>query len=181
MEKGNATEQVGVTVTRGAGVSETMTAKGVYTVECFDKDGNLKFRDTSDNVITTQGKNYILDKLGANTYAGPWYCGLVTAGTATSTSTYASPTVTEWTGISTRATFAWSSGTSTMVLTCSFSSVAAAATVTGYIMVTGGSGVTTTGNTAATGGVLCSASAFSSGSKILAIGDSLNITWTCTV
>lgn len=50
-----------------------------YEVECFGPDGKLKWRESFDNLVTTEGKNWYLDatlKTGVTTPA--WYVGLVT-------------------------------------------------------------------------------------------------------
>lgn len=56
----------------------TAKAETHYRVECFDKDGNLKWVDEFDNLVTTAGLNKLLDatlKTGLTTPA--WFVGLV--------------------------------------------------------------------------------------------------------
>lgn len=60
MEKANAKEQMGATVQRGAGHSEQAHAEGYYVIECVGADGNLKWKDHINNVVTTEGKNAAL-------------------------------------------------------------------------------------------------------------------------
>ena len=187
MESLNSKVSTGASLIAGAGATETMEARGVYYVECYDKDGNLKWADTAPNLVTYQGKNGMLDTYFAGSaYTGTWYMSLITAGTATTASTYASPTVTEISsGIiasNTRLTIAWSAAASgsKSATTTSFS-ITGSATITGNMVVTGGSGVTTVGNTAATGGILFSAANFTGGSKTVSSGDTLNVTYSISV
>src|ERR1700744_2714184 len=96
MEKCNLDTNSSATVIRGAKDVEQLDAHGVYHTKCFDKDGNLKWEDVSYNLVVNQGKNGMLDTYFAGSaYTASWFMSLITAGTAISTSTYASPTVTE--------------------------------------------------------------------------------------
>lgn len=54
-------------------------AENHWIVECLDKDGNLKWREEFDNLVTTVGLNALLDN-SFNAAAGSvnWYVGLVT-------------------------------------------------------------------------------------------------------
>ena len=187
MEKCNTIETSNASVVRGTSITENMQAKGRFDFICYDKDGNVKWTDYSNNIVTNQGKNNMLDTyLGLATLPPAWYMSLITAGTAISTSTYASPTVTEITsGVitsNTRVTMGWSAASAgaKAATTTSFT-VTGTATVTGNMVVTGGSGASTVGNTGATGGVLFSSSAFSGGSKNISSGDTLNCTYSLSV
>ena len=49
-----------------------------YHVECYDKDGNLKWSEEFDNLVTTAGLNKYLDATLKTGLASPaWYVGLV--------------------------------------------------------------------------------------------------------
>lgn len=50
----NAASSHDASVVRGAMLREDAEAHGVFIAECFDKDGNLKWRDTIDNVVCTE-------------------------------------------------------------------------------------------------------------------------------
>lgn len=65
-------------------VIDTMKLGGFFKVECFDKDGNLKWKDISHNLVVNEGLNHVLDILfvSATAQIDPWYIGL-TDGTPT--------------------------------------------------------------------------------------------------
>lgn len=69
----------------GAAVLEGLLAKGTFTVECRDKDGNLKWTDTIKNTVMTLGKNLALDTLlagSAYSVTGP-FMGLISSASYT--------------------------------------------------------------------------------------------------
>lgn len=73
-------EAVAASVARNAGVSEDLGLRGHYVVECRDADGNLKWRDTIANLVTTVGKNDALDKyLSGSAYTVAFYIGLISS------------------------------------------------------------------------------------------------------
>lgn len=48
-----------------------------YVLECFKKDGTLRWRAEFDNLVVTEGLNDALDKhFKANAYTAAWYVGL---------------------------------------------------------------------------------------------------------
>lgn len=54
----------------------------VFHVVCRDKDGNIKWEETSHNLVVTTGLNDILDKYyKGSTYTAAHYVGLKLAGT----------------------------------------------------------------------------------------------------
>lgn len=57
---------------------------GVFYVEAYDKDGNLKWSEVAPNIVTNVGLQHILDILfiSATAQVDPWYVGL-TDGTPT--------------------------------------------------------------------------------------------------
>ena len=82
---------------------DKVTFGGWFTMEVYDRNGNLKSRDRSHNGITTQGLNWILNNAPHNSTAAyavsTWYCALASTNTAfASTMTYATPSFTEFTG-----------------------------------------------------------------------------------
>lgn len=58
-------------------VNAGVVAKTWYEVECYDKDGNLKWRDGFWNIVVTAGLNKLLDATFKNGLTTPaWYVGL---------------------------------------------------------------------------------------------------------
>lgn len=52
--------------------------RGLFTVECFDAKGNLKWKDIAKNAATDEGLNHILDvQFHGETPVSPWYIGLI--------------------------------------------------------------------------------------------------------
>jgi hypothetical protein len=67
-------------IARNSGHIEAAKAEGFYEIECYGADGQLKWRDTIDNVVTTEGKNALLDTgLRAQTQITAWYIGLISS------------------------------------------------------------------------------------------------------
>lgn len=59
-------------------MKQVIDLTGKVKVECFDKDGNLKWVDYTHNGVTDEGKNKLLDVMfHAITQIGTWYVGLV--------------------------------------------------------------------------------------------------------
>ena len=64
-------------------IQEAVALGDLFEVECFDKDGNLKWRDTIKNLVVNEGLDDILDKyFKGSTYTAAHYVGL-TDGTPT--------------------------------------------------------------------------------------------------
>jgi len=69
----------------------TLKMKSHYKVECFDADGNLKWVEEVDNLVTNAGLNDLLDKyFKGSSYTGAFYVGLKDTGTAAAGDTLAS-------------------------------------------------------------------------------------------
>ncbi len=62
------------------GAAEACEANGVYTAICRDKDGNELWRQTFDNLVTTAGKNFLLDNgLAGSAFTAAFYLGLISS------------------------------------------------------------------------------------------------------
>lgn len=181
---GNATESVGALIVAGAGMIEVMEAPHfTFAFECFDSQGRLKWREDFRNLVTTGGKNNLLDTYFAGSaYTAAWYLGLVDGGT---TPTYAAADTMAshagWTenqsySNAARVTlaFAAASAGSKATSTNATFTINATATIAG--------GFTTTVNTkGGTTGILYSAGSFTGGNRAVVNGDTLNVSGSWSV
>lgn len=158
-----------------------------YAFECFDKDGNLKWRETIHNTVMTAGKNDLLDKYFAGSaYTAAWYIGLISsvsysaiaaADTMASHAgwTEAGPTNAPNYDEAARQAISWSAASSASKAAsaaCTFT-IAESGTVKGAFVTTGSAKDGTTG-------ILYSAALFS-GDRTVADGDTINVTPTMSV
>ena len=199
IELANFGDAASASVTRGAQHNETFGIQGFYDVKCYDSEGKLKWEDKAPNLVTAVGKQALFDfYFGATgtaggTASGANYLGLC-GGTATYTAadTMASHTWTEVGGTNApaytgnRQSISWtaasSSGTTPSNITTKTGgaitfSMTSSGTVNGCFINSGASASATKDNTA---GVLYSAGNFTGGSKTVASGDSLAVTYTTT-
>jgi len=173
------------TVTRNAGSTELFGLEGVYTFECYDAQGNLKWSDNIDNLTTNVGRKSLLDSYFANTGGGAVVMGLKGTGTAAYTDTQSShsgwlevgatnaPT---YSGTRKTPTFSAATSANPSVLSTSAAvvfSMTGSGTVAGAFINIGGS--STIDNTT---GTLFSAGDFTAGSKTVTSGDTINVTYT---
>ena len=204
MEKANLGDISTASVTRGAGSEEFLGIQGFYDVKCYDKDGNLKWEEKAPNLVTAVGKEALFDYYfgatgtGGGTSSGANYLGLV--GSASATANYvASDTISSHTGwievggsnapayTGNRQTPSWSAATSNGFATPN-NIVSKAASALTFSMTSSGtvfgcfinSGATASATKDSTTGILYSAGNFTGGSKIVASGDSLAISYTTT-
>jgi hypothetical protein len=62
MNNSQTGEIISVSIIRGANQMENqMEAIGRYTAECLDANGNVKWSEEFDNLVTTEGKNHLLN------------------------------------------------------------------------------------------------------------------------
>ena len=60
-------------------LGEKMLAGGVFTVQCFDKDGNLKWEEVNPNLVVNEGLKSMNDAFFTGSgYTAAWYLGIVT-------------------------------------------------------------------------------------------------------
>jgi hypothetical protein len=196
-EKGGFGDQATITLNAGAVANETVGIEGFYHVECRDKDGNLKWKESFPNLVNAVGKELMLDTLlkgSAYTVVGP-YLGLISGSSPTfgtgSDTMLSHAGWTEFTnytvgGSAVRGTAVFASATSTGSTPSNVTTSAATpitytitgggGTVGGCFLVTGSGASSTQSNT---GGVLYSAGAFTT-AKITTAGDTVAVTYSTT-
>jgi len=149
--------------------------KNIWHVTCLDKDGNVKWEEEKNNLVTTVGLNHILDvAFHADTQVTTWYIGLKGSGTPVAGDTMASHSswseITDYSGDRKEWTEgAASSGSMTNASSVDFS-ITGSATIAGAFL-----------NTASTGtaGTLYGVVDFSSARTVIS-GDTLQVTVTVT-
>lgn len=146
--------------------------KLTYKFECFDKNGNLKWEETIENLVTTEGKNDIIDKyFKGSAYTAAWFLGLKGSGSAAAGDTLASHAgwteSTPYSGNRPAITFGTTSAGSNTATAVAYT-INATATVAGAFVASVNTG---------TSGKLYSASDFAV-ARGVASGDTLNVTLT---
>jgi hypothetical protein len=181
-----AKSQMGETVQAGVGKTAQGDAHvglgGIFNVQCFDADGNLKWEDQFHNLVVNEGLQDLNNKYFKGvSYSAAWYLGLVT-GPGSGTTYAASDTLaskawtefTDYTGNRKAVTF----GTPTLADPSVISNSASPSSFT--ISGAGGTvaGAFLTSVATGTSGILFSEGDFTGGDKIVASGDTVNVTYT---
>lgn len=162
-------------------VAETVKIRGRYEVVCYGPDGEEKWRDYVENLVTTVGKNDLLDKyLAGSAYTAAFYLGLVD--NASFSAYNAADTMASHSGWlestaysnSTRVapTFSSASGGSKATTATDFN-INATAVIRGVFLATN----STKGGTT---GILYSVGDFTGGNKSVANLDTLRVTYTAS-
>lgn len=191
-EHAPAQNSADASVLRVAGINDNCDAQGIYTAECYDKDGILKWSDTFPNVVATVGKNLALDTYlagSAYTVVGP-FMGLISSTTFTAVAaadTMASHagwleagTANAPTYTGPRKTAAWaaaSAGAKALSAALSFA-ITGSGTIKGCFIVFGSGAVSTIDNAA---GVLYSAGLFTGGDKVVVNTDTVNVSYSTSL
>jgi hypothetical protein len=185
LEKSKATDLAIGSVTQGGLSVEAANAGGVFTVQCYDKDGNLKWETSKHNLVVNQGLQDMNAKyFKGSSYTAAWYIGLYGAGasnTPAAGDTMASHA--GWTEVTaysqaTRpaATFGTATTANPSVQTNSASP--ASFSINGTTTV-GGAFLTSDNTKGGTTGILFSAADFASpGDRSVVSGDTLSVTYT---
>jgi hypothetical protein len=144
-------------------------------VECLDKEGNVRWSETIENLVTTQGKNDLIDKyFKGSSYTAAWYLGLKGVGDGELTDTLASHSgwseLTPYAGNRPAITFGTTAAGSNTATAVSIS-ITGTATVAGAFIASVNSG---------TSGILYNVADFTTARSVLD-GDTLNVTPTITM
>lgn len=170
-------------VTKSAQEATSVGLGGVFKVTCHDAAGNLKWEDEFHNLVVNVGLQYLNTQFfKGSAYTAAWYLGLVT-GPGSGTTYVAGDTMTSHAGWTEFTNYsgtrkAMTFGTAT---TADPSVIDNSASPSQFVI--SGAGGTVAGafvNTATSGtaGVLFSEGDFTGGDKIVASGDTVNVTYT---
>lgn len=175
----NPAESLGAGLVARPAAAEVMDVQGRYTVECV-RDGEVLWREEFDNLVTTVGKNSLLDKfLDLGSAHSAIHMGLKGSGSAAAADTMASHA--GWSEPSIVAArlvpafSAASAGSKATSSAVSFSINSGTNTVVAGVFIVM-SGTSAVGNTT---GTLYSAGDFTS-TKTVSSGDTLNVTYTAS-
>lgn len=191
-DKLSAVEKTAARIIAQAHFGDECHIEGYYTAECIGADGEVKWREVYANVVTTVGKNLMLDSAlagSAYTVTGPFlglisstsfsavsaadtmtsHAGWLEAGNA-NTPTYTAP----------RKTAAWSAASAgSKALSAALSyAITGTGTIKGAFMVYGSGALSTIDNT---GGTLFSAGLFTGGDRPVINGDTVNVSYSCAL
>lgn len=192
-DKLNAVDAGGAAVSKSGGAHEGAHAEGFYLVECFDADGNIKWAERIDNLVANVGKNFLLDNgLAGSAFTAYSYMGLAGGTPASAAATDTMATKTSWTEVggtnapaytgNRKGSLTWSAAAtgSKAVSSAQSFAITSSGTVAGCFIVLG----TAAGTLATkddTTGSLYSVGAFTGGSKTVANGDTLNVTYSTSL
>ena len=178
-------DKIGAAITRAVGSQDQVAAGGVFTIKCFDADGNLKWETEKHNLVVNQGlQDMNMKYFKGATYTAAWYIGLYGAASSnnpTANDTAAShPGFTEITPYSNATRPACTFGTATTADPSVITNSASPAVFTiNATEVVGGAFLISDSTKGGTAGVLFSASDFAApGDRSVSSGDTINVTYT---
>ena len=165
--------------------NEKVKAGGVFTVQCFDKEGNLKWTEENHNLVVNVGLQDMNTKyFSGSSYTAAWYIGLYGAGASNTPA--ASDTRSShagWTEVvaysqATRPACTFGTATTADPSVITNSASPATFSINGTTTV-GGAFLTSNSTKSGTTGTLFSASDFQSpGDRSVVNGDTLTVTYT---
>jgi hypothetical protein len=173
---------------------ESVFVDGRYTMTCFDSQGNMKWQEEFDNIVTAEGKKHLLDHgLAGAASAVTSRMLLITSGSPVAGDTYATHAgFVEFGNIAARGTPSWSAATGADAVSKSTSanvsfSINAGTSVNvtgcGIVLVVGTVGnLGVVSDTATSNAKLYSAGAFTTGgTKVVSNGDTLTVGYTANI
>jgi hypothetical protein len=150
-----------------------------YVAECYDKDGNLRWKDEFENIVVTEGRNHYLDATLKTGVASPtWFVGLKNATVAVAADTIASKGFTELVPYSNATRPAYTPGT--ISAGSVDNSVSKAVFNINGTSTIGGAFLCNNSTKSGTTGILLGAGEFGA-TRAVQNGDTLNVTVTCSV
>jgi hypothetical protein len=183
-EQAKSQDAVSAAMQSGKGLSEGIRGGGVFTVTCFDKDGNQKWEAKSHNLVVNVGLQDMNTKyFSGSSYTATWYIGLYGAGASNTPA--ASDTMAShagWTEVvaysqATRPQCNFGTATTADPSVISNTASVAVYSINGTTTV-GGAFLTSDNTKGGTSGTLFSAADFQSpGDRSVVSGDTLNVTY----
>jgi len=189
----------GVSLACGAGLAEWLEPHGTYRVECVGADGKVKWIDTIENLVTTEGKNALLthafkasaltqtlvlglvESTGFSAFNATNTAANITAvGGGSPTNGWNEATVSQCAARGTPSFGSASAGSLATSAAVSFSMLATATIKGAFLMMKSTAGVAPTTTTGNTSGALYSCGAFSGGDRSVINGDTLNVSYTAS-
>ena len=86
IEKSKSSETVSANTERKTGFAEGASGGGVFTVTCYDSEGNQKWVDMGSNLVVNVGLQDMNTKyFKGSSYTAAWYIGLVNGTSASTT------------------------------------------------------------------------------------------------
>lgn len=184
-ENAKSSDLVGGAISKSQNTKEKLRGGGVFTVECRDKDGNVKWIEKSKNLVVNVGLAYMNESFfKGSSYTAAWYVGIYGAAATndpSSTDTMASHA--GWTEVTTYSNATRPAATFGAATTADPSLIANSAAVAQFNINdsanVGGAFLTTGDLPGGTSGVLFSASDFAApGDRVVQNGDVLSVTYT---
>ena len=181
-EKSKSSDAVASAVAKKSGFTEQTSGGGVFTVTCYDSDGNQKWVDVCPNLVVNVGLQDMNAKFfTGSAYTAAWYIGLVN-GTSASTTFSGGDTLASHVGWDENSSYtgnrkALSFGAATLNDPSNINNASSAASFTMNANATI-AGAFVANVATGTSGVLFSVSDFQSpGDRTVISGDVLNITY----
>lgn len=184
-DSSNAGDKVASGLCARSGNGSSVGAIGRYAMECRDEHGNLRWREEFDNVVTTVGKNMLLDYTFKTGSGGTpaLYLGLIT-GPGGSNTYAAADTMSSHAGWAENTSYsqgtrvAWTTGTISGGSVDNTGSVATFS-INGTATI-GGAFLVTNSTKGGTTGTLYSAGNFANDRSVFS-GDTLTVSYTATI
>jgi hypothetical protein len=179
-----AGDTLGANVLKQGGAQEGIKGGGVFTVQCRDKDGNLKWEAQSPNLVVNVGLKDMNDKYFTGSgYTATWFIGLY--GAAASNNPAAGDTAAShagWTEVTAYSQAARPAAVFAAATTADPSVISNTASPAVYSIngttTVGGAFLISNSTKGGTTGTLFSAADFQSpGDRSVANGDTLNVTY----
>ena len=185
VNKATSSDSIASVVGKTDVATDSVRAGGVFTVQCHDAEGNLKWEAAKHNLVVNVGLQDMNAKYFTGSgYTAAWYIGLY--GAASSNNPNATDTMAShagWTEVTTysqatRPVCTFASPTTADPSVATNAAAPATFSINGSVTI-GGAFLTTSNTKGGTTGVLFSAADFQApGDRVVVSGDTLTVTYT---